>query len=656
MRKLFLNKFVSNITIKLKLLLLLAIPMIGVLLFSGSIVWERYGTYKEIIYLNKLVDFVVHSSALVHELQKERGLSAGFLGSQGQSFRENLQEQRKLTDDKIKSLKELFSGQSINNEKIDSLGRTYLWSTLQELYRIRKEVDALTIKVKPQITFYTSLNSIIINIIAQVSKLSNHSELTSSLFSYISFIQSKENSGIERAVLNNTFAQGQFEEDMYVMFISLIARQEAFQSSFMNATSEDIKQKYKDTMKKDIVEEVERMRLIALSGKKEELLGVRASDWYKTMTEKINLLYKVENEIVKEILGKAKKLKELSYYELIFSIIIVSLILFLILFVSLVIHRNISLRIENMLVKMDRIVMGDLTVQVESIGKDEISMLEVKLNDLVKSLSSIIGELKYATEKLHNSSNDLRKSSDILSNEMDTASNESLSITSSAEDMNFSLESVSASVEEMSITIHEIAKRASEGSNSSRIANDRVLSMHKSINELGEHARNISSVIDSIVAIAAQTNLLALNASIEAASAGEAGKGFGVVAGEVKELSFRASNSSRSIKENIGIVQQEVVNNIQSVELVVDAIQSSNKISLSIASAVEEQSIAMKEIAEMIAKVSSSSRKVAKNIAEIATLVKNGAENADKTNQQTLVLDELSSNLQNIVNKFQINR
>ncbi len=58
--------------------------------------------------LEKVVVFSTKIGALVHETQKERGMTAGFLGSKGKKFKDKLPKQRELTNNRIKELSSFF--------------------------------------------------------------------------------------------------------------------------------------------------------------------------------------------------------------------------------------------------------------------------------------------------------------------------------------------------------------------------------------------------------------------------------------------------------------------------------------------------------------------------------------------------------------------
>ncbi|NDV25919.1 methyl-accepting chemotaxis protein [Desulfovibrio sp. JC010] len=193
-------------------------------------------------------------------------------------------------------------------------------------------------------------------------------------------------------------------------------------------------------------------------------------------------------------------------------------------------------------------------------------------------------------------------------------------------------------MEEMNASVLEVAQNASQAAesamdakrnaeNGGRIVADVVSSidsvneastkMVSGLNELGTQAEGISQVITVITDIADQTNLLALNAAIEAARAGEAGRGFAVVADEVRKLAEKTMQATQEVEQAVHAIQAETRRNIEemnnaasmvsksteyagqageSLETIVEFVDSTADQVRAIATASEEQSAASEQI------------------------------------------------------------
>jgi methyl-accepting chemotaxis protein len=137
------------------------------------------------------------------------------------------------------------------------------------------------------------------------------------------------------------------------------------------------------------------------------------------------------------------------------------------------------------------------------------------------------------------------------------------------------------------------------------------------VKALAEAAQKIGDVVKLINDIAGQTNLLALNATIEAARAGEAGKGFAVVASEVKSLATQTAKATEDIANQVKAIQSATGDSVAAIEGITTTITRINEIATTVASAVEEQGAATKEIARNVQQASAGTTEVSRNISGV---------------------------------------
>lgn len=303
---------------------------------------------------------------------------------------------------------------------------------------------------------------------------------------------------------------------------------------------------------------------------------------------------------------------------------------------------------------------GDFTSKLDVVQGDEIGQMTKSLNDMVANLGSMIKKIIDGVNQLSLSSSDLAAVSRQLSSAARDTADRSGSVAAAAEEMNTNFQSVSAameqstsnvnliatSTEDMTITVNEISQSAKKARTIAEAAVVQSQETSDKMTTLGESARKIGKVTETITEISEQTNLLALNATIEAARAGDAGKGFAVVANEIKELARQTASATVDIKNQISEMQDTTAITIDGIAKISEVIAEINNVINAISGAVEKQSSATLEIADNIGQASQGIAEVNENVAQSTAVVTDIAKDIAGINQQSSQVGDGSSQVQ----------
>jgi len=374
----------KNISIKTKLTSLVLVPLIALLILASFIIMEDYSNSTNLKKVEKIVLLSKKISSFVHETQKERGMTAGYVGSKGVKFKDKLPSQRKLTDLRLKELNEFITEHHIIglDEKIDE-AIIDMRRDVNKLPSVRKSVDNLSISLVNAISYYTNMNAKILAVVSVGANIASDVDIAKTLIAYSNFLNSKENAGIERAIGTGAFANRSFKKGMKEKFVTLVTSQDSFLSVFETYGDEKQIEYYKQTLRGPAVDNVNKMRNELLT---QDVFTSSASFFFDQITTKIGLLKKVDNYIANDIIEDTQeKIDELNTIMIETAVIIMVLIIMMTI-IGFNIMRDISRSITNLQT-------GLFSFFDFLNGKEEKSeLVKITNNDEIGAMAKIINE------------------------------------------------------------------------------------------------------------------------------------------------------------------------------------------------------------------------------------------------------------------------
>lgn len=174
----------THSTIMQRLILLTAVPVIALIMSSGTLIWDSFGRYQSAGQAHSIMEVAVAAGDLIHPMQIERGMTAGYISSSGQKFADTLPEIRIVTDEKHAAFRRLLKG-------FDTGGMPNLKKVVDEaLHKLdglagtRDQVNKYRVTVGEAAGVYTSAIASLLEVMSTAANYNSDPKIAGKIMNY----------------------------------------------------------------------------------------------------------------------------------------------------------------------------------------------------------------------------------------------------------------------------------------------------------------------------------------------------------------------------------------------------------------------------------------------------------------------------------------
>ena len=377
-----------------QLMVLALIPALIVGGFMAILLFREFDEKKQAEQIKSIADYMVVANQVVHQLQKERGTSSGYVASDGNRMKDIMKKQRLLTD-------KYYAVMDNDTKTLDMAKLGYKFArranassrNLWKLPSLREKVTSLSIENYESNELYTEMINDILGTFQEASIIIKNSQLSFPFTACVNLIMAIEMAGKERAIMIGFTA-----EDKPITTLEMHAwmqaseGQDALLSVFKYQATEKMLNEFHAKTNESNLNIVKNIRTQIGKNLANGNFGLDPELVFSATTRRMDELKKVEDAQLQEILKEATALSSEKMVSVIIYFGLTSGSAIAMFILCFFIARSITKPI-TILSKVARSVAGgqlDHNIEIKSRGE---------IGELAESFNNMISNLRLTMEK-----------------------------------------------------------------------------------------------------------------------------------------------------------------------------------------------------------------------------------------------------------------
>ncbi len=341
--------------LKNRLRLISLLPIVVLFAMTSYYVYNSFLGFNAAQQLQNRLEQNRKLNEVIHNVARERGMSAMYLGNKTDNILKSLHEQRKVVDQKVESFLQFAQDSKTSNVDSKSNDKSTneidtVIATVSKIKAVRPLVDALGIEPAELMDVYVTAQAIFIKQLTQITENQIDKEVGELYSIYIAMANAKEASGIERAHMAYILSHStKLESEDLSKWISLIGRADAINYKEIQDKEliKELDKVFKNEEAQELFEEINNERTAIISAAKSGEYDITSGVWFTMLSEKINIIAQAEDLLSSAMNKRSQKIQDETLRVLIltFTVWFISIILAIL---GYILSNEIAKNIKNL--------------------------------------------------------------------------------------------------------------------------------------------------------------------------------------------------------------------------------------------------------------------------------------------------------------------